>query len=63
MKDRSIPDLEFVLNGMADLAKATNFYRKKLQEEGFTEQEAMVFVQSWHNYVLPILVEKHLSSK
>jgi len=56
----SAPDLESMLHGMADMAKATNFYRKKLQDEGFSEQEAMVFVQSWHNYILPILIEKHL---
>jgi hypothetical protein len=61
--ERSVPDLEFMLQGMADLAKATNFYRKKLQEEGFSEQEAMVFVQSWHNYVLPKLVDKHLQTQ
>jgi hypothetical protein len=61
--ERSVPDVEFMLQGMADLAKATNFYRKKLQEEGFTEQEAMVFVQSWHNYCLPKLVDKHLQSQ
>lgn len=58
--ERSVPDLEFMLQGMADLATATNFYRKKLQEEGFDDQEAMVFVQSWHNYVLPKLVDKYL---
>lgn len=62
-ENRSIPDLEFMLHGMADLAKATNFYRKKLQDEGFSEEEAMVFVQSWHNYVLPKLVDSHLQGK
>lgn len=53
-------DLETVLQGMPDLAKATNYYRKCLQNEGFSEQESMVFVQSWHNYVLPKLVDKQL---
>jgi len=57
---RSVPDLEFMLQGMADIAKATNFYRKKLQEEGFDEGEAMAFAISWHDNVLPKLVDKHL---
>lgn len=63
MDERSIPNLEFLLQGMADLSKAVSFYKKKLQEENFTEQEAMVFVQSWHNYVLPKLVDNHLKNE
>jgi len=61
MEKRSVPELEFMLQGMKDLAKATNFYKKCLRDEGFEEDEAMVFVQSWHNYVLPTLIETHLS--
>ena len=56
----SVPDLEFMLQGMADMATATNFYRKKLQDEGFSEEEAMAFAISWHDNILPKLVDKHL---
>ena len=58
--ERSVPDLEFMLQGMCDIAKATNYYRKKLREEGFTEEEAMAFAISWHANVLPKMVDKHL---
>lgn len=59
----SVPDLEFMLQGMADMSKATNFYKKKLREEGFSEEEAMAFAISWHDNILPKLVDKHLQSQ
>tara|TARA_Y100000034_G_scaffold101414_1_gene125719 strand:- start:730 stop:918 length:189 start_codon:yes stop_codon:yes gene_type:complete len=61
--ERSVPEVEFMLQGMADLAKATNYYRKKLQDEGFTAEEAMAFAISWHDNVLPKLVDKHLQGQ
>lgn len=47
---------------MDDIAKAVTFYKKKLEQNGWEKQEAMVFVKSWHDYVLPRLLTEGTAS-
>ena len=55
---KKVPKLESLLDGMENIAKAVTFYKKKLEQNGWEKQEAMVFVKSWHDYVLPKLLEE-----
>lgn len=55
---KKIPKLESLLHGMDDVAKAVTFYKKKLEQNGWEKQEAMVFVKSWHDFLLPRLLEE-----
>jgi len=55
---KKLPNLEDLLAGMDDIAKATAYYHKKLMQHGWEKQEAMVFVKSWHDYTLPHLLEE-----
>ncbi len=59
---KTIPNLEALLAGMDDIAKAVTFYKKKLEQNGWEKQEAMVFVKSWHDYVLPRLLTEGTAS-